>query len=79
MVHDEDHLRHDTLKLLEQAFAMPCLVDVKAKYRKTSEDQMIKENMELRKKWNTSRLRLTDWVVCIKKPNNSKLRIPKRH
>jgi len=49
MVHDEDHLHHDTLKLLRQAFSLACLVDVKAKDQKTSEDQKIKENMELRK------------------------------
>jgi len=49
MVHDEDHLRHDTLKLLGQAFDMAFPVDVKDKDRKISEDHRIKENMELHK------------------------------
>ena len=31
MVHNEDHLHHDTLKLFGQAFDMTCLVDAKAK------------------------------------------------
>jgi len=48
MVHEEDHLRHDTVKLLGQAFALACLIDVKAR-SKTAEDQRIKENMELHK------------------------------
>jgi len=30
MVHDKDHLCYGTLKLLSQAFALACLVDVKA-------------------------------------------------
>jgi len=50
MVHDdEDHLYHDTLKLLGQAFALAFLVNVKAHNRKVFEDQKIKEIMELRK------------------------------
>jgi len=49
MVHDEDHLRHDTLKLFGQAFAMACLVEAKAKDQKAAEDQRIKENIELHK------------------------------
>jgi len=49
MVHDKDHLRHDIVKLLGQAFALACLVDVKAKDRKTIEDQRIKEKMEFHK------------------------------
>jgi len=49
MAHDEYHLRHDTEKLLEQAFALTCLVNVKAKDKKRVEDQRIKENMELHK------------------------------
>jgi len=49
MIHDEDHLRYDTMKLLGQAFALACLVDVKEKDWKTVEDQKIKENMELHK------------------------------
>ena len=38
MVHDKDHLFHDTLKLFGQAFAMACLVDAKEKDRKAVED-----------------------------------------
>jgi len=49
MIHDEDHLRRDTLKLLGQAFAMSFLVDVKNKDHKISKDHKIKENMELHK------------------------------
>jgi len=49
MVHDEDHLRHDTLKLFGQAFFMACLVDAKAKDQKAVDDQRVKENMELHK------------------------------
>jgi len=49
MVHDEDHLRHDALKLFGQAFVMACLVDAKAKDRRSVENQRIKENMELQK------------------------------
>ena len=45
--HDEDHLRHDTLKLLGQAFILACVVDVKAQDRKALEDQKTKEIMEL--------------------------------
>jgi len=49
MAHDEDHLHHDIEKLLGQAFALACLVNVKAKERKRVEGQRIKENMELHK------------------------------
>jgi len=49
MVHDEDHLRHDTLKLFGKAFAMVCLFDAKEKDQMSVEDQRIKENMELHK------------------------------
>jgi len=59
MVHDEEHLRHDTLKLLGQAFAMACMVDAKAKDCKTTKDQRIKENMELHKEVGVFRMRLT--------------------
>jgi len=50
MVHDKDHVRHDTMKLLGQAFALASLVDIKSKDRKTAENQRIKDNMELHKK-----------------------------
>jgi len=49
MVHDEDHLHHDTLKLFGQAFAMACLANAKAKDQKSVEGQRVKENMELHK------------------------------
>jgi len=61
MVHDEDHLRHDTLKLLGQAFAMACLMDAKEKDRKSAKDQRIKENMELHKEVE----RLQDEINCL--------------
>ena len=32
MAHDEDHLRHDTKKLLDQAFDLTFLVNIKVKY-----------------------------------------------
>jgi len=47
MAHDEDHLRHNTEKLLGQAFSLVFRVNVKAKDRKRAEDQRFKENMEL--------------------------------
>jgi len=31
IVHEENHLRHDALKLFGQTFSMACLVDAKAK------------------------------------------------
>ena len=36
MVHDEDHLLHDALKLSEQAFAMACLVNARQKIKMMS-------------------------------------------
>jgi len=47
MEHDEDCLRHDVEKLLDQAFSLTCLVNVKVKDRKRRDDQRIKENIKL--------------------------------
>jgi len=47
MAHDEEHLHHETEKILIQAFALACVVNVKAKDWKRAEDQRFKQNLEL--------------------------------
>lgn len=41
MVHDEDHLRHDVLKLFGQAFAITWPVNAKERDQKVVEDQRL--------------------------------------
>jgi len=63
MAHDDDHLRHDVDKLLGQASALTCLINVKVKDRKGLRSRELKRTWNFIKKLNASELKLTTWVL----------------
>lgn len=74
MVHDEDHLRHDVLKLFGQAFAITWPVNAKERDQKVVEDQRLKENMEHHRDVERLWAEINRLMIYTKKLNDSELK-----